>query len=120
MLISLVKPISYRTIDVDDCHDLEMRRGGVSSGVSRFVLSDQRAGDKTHLSVHNNRHNNLALRVAVARDMTWERVHVSHELRFGSCRCCTTDSTAECDDLARDFALERSQDELGLFACCFP
>ena len=75
---------------------------------------------RAYLSIHHNRHNNLALRVTVACNVSREKVDVWHKLCLGSLSCYTAHSTAESNDLAGDFALERTKDQLGLFACCCP
>lgn len=62
---------------------------------------------RTHPSVYNNRHNNLALRVAVTSNVPREGIHISHQLRLASQGRRTADSATECYDLASDFALER-------------
>lgn len=75
---------------------------------------------ETHLSVHDNGHNNLALRVAVARDVARKQIHVRHELRLTARSGRTADPSTERNHLASDFALEGSQDKLRLLAYCCP
>jgi hypothetical protein len=75
---------------------------------------------ETNLSTRQNGHNDLTFRVAVARNVTREEFNVWHKLCLGSLGCYAADSTAESNDLAGDFALERSEDQLRLLACCCP
>ena len=118
MLVRLIKAVNYRAVNVDDRHNLGRKYRISFEGT--FVACRAREARYAYLSIHQDGHNNLTLRVAVARNVPRERVHVSHELRLASRSRRTTDSTAECDDLASDFALERPQDELRPFACCCP
>jgi len=49
-----------------------------------------------------------------------EEVDVWHKLCLSSLSCRATNSTAESNDLAGDFALEGAEDQLRLFACRCP
>jgi hypothetical protein len=75
---------------------------------------------ETYLPVNHDRRDNFALRCAVARNMSWEKVDVWYILRLSSSSCYAADSAAECYDLTGDFALEGSKDELRLLACRCP
>jgi hypothetical protein len=52
--------------------------------------------------------------------MSWEEIDVRYILRLSSRSCYAADSTTVCYDLAGDFALKRSENELRLLACCCP
>lgn len=67
-----------------------------------------------YLAVDNNWHHDLAGRVAVARNMSRVLLHVENHLARPRSRCSATDTFAQSNRLAGDFALERSEDQLAL------
>lgn len=118
VLVRLVKAVGYRAVDVDDSDNLEVEHR--VSFTNFFTARRAKRPKETYLSICHNRHNNLTLRVTVARNVPREKIDVGHKLCLGSLSCCTADSTAEGNDLAGDFALERAEDQLRLLACCRP
>lgn len=117
MLVRLVKAVGYRAVDVDNSHNLEVEHRVSSTNI---FTARERRGPRTYLSIQHNRHNNLTLRVTVARNVSREEVDVWHKLCLRRLRRYAADSTAESNDLAGDFALEGAEDQLRLLACCRP
>ena len=75
-------------------------------------ISSKRQKTETYFALTHNRHDDLAPTLAITGDMARKRLDVRHELRLGFCSGCATHAAPEGDGLARDFALERTQDEL--------
>ena len=55
-----------------------------------------------HLATLNHRHHDLALRLAVAGDVSRKLLNVGNKLRLACCSCGTADTTSEGDGLACD------------------
>ena len=70
VLIRLIKAVGHCTVDVDDRHNL-VKRCCVSFA-NNLVPVEQDKLKKTYLSIHQNRHNDLTLRVTVACDVSRE------------------------------------------------
>lgn len=87
LAVDVVEPAGRGAVDVDDGHDPAVAR--------------------------DDGHDDLAAALRVARDVARERVHVRHQLRLLGRRRRAAHAAPKRDGLARDLALEGSQDELG-------
>jgi hypothetical protein len=68
---------------------------------------------RDNLPINQERHNNLALRRAVAGDVVRERLNVVDDLDGLVGGCVAADAASECNGLAGDLAMEGPEDELG-------
>jgi hypothetical protein len=118
VLVRLIKAVNYRAVDVDDCHNLGRKYRISFKGT--FIARRAREAQYAYLPINQNGHNDLTLRVAVARNVTREEFNVWHKLCLGALSCYTADSATESNDLTGNFALERSKNQLGLLARCCP
>lgn len=68
--------------------------------------------ERSHLSVFDNRHDNLAFTRSVTCDVPGELFHIRNQLREFGRSSRSAHASAESDGLARDLALEWPKDEL--------
>ena len=70
------------------------------------------SSQSTYLSVFQNRHNNLTLRLTIAGNVTGELLDVRYELSLATLCCGAAYASTEFDRLTGDFALEGPKDKL--------